>query len=62
MEVCETCKYYKEKSESQEGASEASGYCNRYPRVPMVATCVYFYVPEVDKDDWCGEWIQKTEE
>lgn len=60
MELCKTCKYYKSKTSSNEGISEYSGYCRRYPRIPL--NNVRFYIPEVDDDDWCGEWIQKMEE
>jgi hypothetical protein len=60
MELCGECKYYRSKASPTEGLSNYSGYCRRYPRIPLGNA--KFYIPEVDDDDFCGEWIQKMEE
>ena len=53
-QACENCRFY-------------NGECRRYPpqldQVKYYDGCYdesYWYFPNVDKTDWCGEWQPKT--
>lgn len=52
VENCDNCKFFKQ---DVPGWSP-SGYCVRYPPVPIVLGDMVAYVPQVDHEHWCGEW------
>lgn len=51
-EICAHCKFFELR-----GDSDDSGYCRRYPRVPMYPDDSL--IPEVNAWDWCGEFKEK---
>lgn len=64
METCRTCRFFKDKSLTHnEVHSNGIGSCMRYPRMTLQQSSARCFYPDVMReDDWCGEWIQKTEE
>jgi hypothetical protein len=63
METCRTCRFFKDKSEiSNEVNKNGIGVCRRYPRLALQqGSGKCYYADVMREDDWCGEWIQKTE-
>ena len=47
---CSTCRYYLERTIRDCPSTE----CRRYP--PTITDISDGTFPEVDADDWCGEW------
>jgi hypothetical protein len=54
---CPTCKFYRQKPKDTSGSSK-TGFCHRYPRQYSGG---YYNIIQVEKTDWCGEWMANDE-
>jgi hypothetical protein len=58
MITCRTCRFFKDKSDTDEVNDYGIGLCMRYPRMLyQVSTGKCFYADVMKEDDWCGEWL-----
>ena len=59
LQSCGDCRFFDDEASSKENR----GRCRRYPRqATVIGEKIYWFYPEVDQFDGCGEWYPLLDE